>query len=453
MPTPDSTPSSSSSTDSPQSASTPPRGSLLVIFLTVVIDLLGFALVLPLLPLYARQYSVDETGITIGLLMASFSIMQFLFAPLWGKLSDRIGRRPVLIVGLLGSVVCYSLFGVATLIQSLPLLFLTRIGAGIAGATISTAQAYIADVTTVENRSKGMALIGMAFGIGFTFGPLVGLLAVPNGEGIPGPWPGFVAALLSTVALILACFLLPESLATRGEKQTRKLLDLSGFRTAIAIPSIGMVLLAIFVCVFSFGNFETTLSLLIEEGKGEHITYETETTSTAETPQSASASDGPFAFSWAGVCLTYAYIGFTLTLVQGVVVRRLAGKVPEGIASAIGAGLQILGFTLMILAITQASVGLLLAALFFVVAGFSIMQPNLNAMLSRRSDPARQGLILGVGQSVSSMARILGPMVGIPLYYRLNHLPYCVAAALMLIGLLLVLGAAARGKDYAADQA
>ena len=451
MPAPDppSDPPSSPS-DSPTATPGPRRGSLLVIFLTVMIDLLGFALVLPLLPLYARQYSVDETGLTIGLLMASFSIMQFLFAPLWGKLSDRVGRRPVLIVGLLGSVICYTLFGVATLMQSLPLLFATRIGAGIAGATISTAQAYIADVTTVENRSKGMALIGMAFGIGFTFGPLVGFLALPNGAGVPGPWPGFVAALLSAVALALACFLLPESLTASRESHSRKLFDLAGFGAALSIPSIFMVLLAIFVCVFSFGNFETTLSLLIEEGQA---TGDATPAAGQEVTSDSVSARGPFAFSYGNVCLTYAYIGFTLTLVQGVVVRRMSGKVPEGVASAVGAGLQILGFTLMILAITQASVSLLLIALFSVVAGFSIMQPNLNAMLSRRSDPARQGLILGVGQSVSSMARILGPLVGIPLYYQLNHLPYCVAAALMLLGLLLVLGAATRGKDYAASQA
>lgn len=435
----------------PGQPSGPRRGSLLVIFLTVFIDLLGFALVLPLLPLYARQYSVDETGMTIGLLMASFSIMQFMFAPLWGRLSDRIGRRPVVLIGLFGSVIFYSMFGVATSMQSLTLLFASRIGAGIAGATISTAQAYIADTTTVEKRSKGMALIGMAFGMGFTFGPLLGFLALPSGEGTPGPWPGFAAATLSAVALVLAWFLLPESLSEKSESANRKVLDLSSFRTAIATPSIGLVLAAIFVCVFSFGNFETTLSLLI----GSHQRDDAGTESVLESDAAATspATTSPFAFSWGEVCLTYAYIGLTLSLVQGVIVRRMSGKVPEGIACAIGALLQVVGFTLMVLATTRESVNLLFVALSIVVSGFSIMQPNLNAMLSRRSDPAKQGMILGVGQSVSSLARILGPLVGVPLYYMRNHLPYCVAAALMLLGLLLVLGAATRGRDYAADQA
>ncbi|MBL9082313.1 MAG: MFS transporter, partial [Planctomycetales bacterium] len=129
------------------------KASLFVIFLTVFIDLLGFGMVLPLLPIYAKQFSA--TGLTIGLLMSSFSAMQFIFAPLWGRLSDRIGRRPVLIVGLAGSVVFYGLFGYATVAKSLMLMFVARIGAGIAGATISTAQAYIADCTTLETRAKG----------------------------------------------------------------------------------------------------------------------------------------------------------------------------------------------------------------------------------------------------------------------------------------------------------
>ncbi len=165
----------------------PRRGSLLVIFLTVFIDLLGFAMVLPLLPLYGEQFHASDA--TLGLLMASFSAMQFLFAPLWGRLSDRIGRRPVLLLGLAGSIVFYTLFGVATVMESLTGLFLTRIGAGIAGATISTAQAYIADTTSLQNRTKGMALIGAAFGLGFTFGPLLGAFAARR-WGVAKPRPG-----------------------------------------------------------------------------------------------------------------------------------------------------------------------------------------------------------------------------------------------------------------------
>src|SRR5262245_36120900 len=137
-------------------ASSTGKGSLLVIFLTVFIDLIGFGMVLPLLPIYAQQFGVDQHGISLGLLMASFSAMQFLFAPVWGRISDRIGRRPVLMIGLAGSVLCYSIFALATIWKCLALLFVARIGAGIAGATIPTAQAYIADTTSLEKRAHGM---------------------------------------------------------------------------------------------------------------------------------------------------------------------------------------------------------------------------------------------------------------------------------------------------------
>ena len=266
----------------------PRTGSLLVIFLTVFIDLLGFGMVIPLLPLYADQFTVDEGGWQLGLLMASYSAMQFVFAPFWGRLSDRVGRRPVLMVGLGGSVIFYALFGIATVLQSFALLFVARLGAGVAGATISTAQAYIADCTTVETRPKGMALIGMAFGLGFTFGPLLGFLAVPNRDAIPGPGPGYFAAGLSLFALVLAIRWLPESKHASSEKAHGTMFDFGAFRTALAVPSIGLVLLAIFVCLFSFANFETTLSLLIK----------------------ASDETAPFTFSWGQVCLTYAFIGF-----------------------------------------------------------------------------------------------------------------------------------------------
>jgi MFS transporter, DHA1 family, tetracycline resistance protein len=408
----------------------PPRtGSLLVIFLTVFIDLLGFGMVLPLLPIYADQFTVDESGLVLGLLMASFSAMQFLFSPSWGRLSDRIGRRPVIMIGLTGSVVFYTLFGVATVLKSLPLLFVARIGAGIAGATIATAQAYIADTTVLEKRAKGMALIGMAFGIGFTFGPLLGLLAVPTKDSDPGPWPGYAAAILSAIALILAAFRLPESLRPESAHSKHRGFAWQAWRIALTAPSIALLLIAMFVCIFSFANFETTLSLLVK-GSSRHT------------------SQPLFAFSWSGVCLTYAFIGLVLAIVQGGFVRQLAGRVSEGLMATTGAGIQICGFALTLLAIDRMSVTILFVALATVVSGFAFMQPNLHALLSRRSNPADQGMILGVGQSVGSLARIFGAGIGIPLLRLGISVPYLVAVVMMVAGLLLVIAAVRTGRDF-----
>ena len=403
------------------------RGSLAVIFLVVFIDLLGFGIVLPLLPVYADQFTLDEAGWQLGTLMASFSAMQFLFAPLWGKLSDKWGRRPVLMVGLAGSTIFYGLFGIATMYESFALLMLSRIGAGIAGATISTAQAYIADTTVKEKRSKGMALIGMAFGLGFTLGPLIGFLAVPSREQGAGPLPGFVAAALSLFALVLAAFKLPESLSTDSEHQGHQVFSLQAIRTALGTASIPLLLLSIFICIFSFANFETTLSLLIKESED---------------------YANNFGFGWGSLCLTYAFIGLTLSVVQGGIVRRLSGKVADGKLAAFGAFLQVVGFGLMLVAINTTLLEILLISLVIVVSGFSFMQPSLNALISRRSDPQRQGMILGVSQSVSSFARIVGSAIGIPLLKVSAFLPYSVAAGLMVMGVLLILLAAGRGKDF-----
>lgn len=420
------------STESEEIKREPTRGSLLVVFLVVFIDLLGFGLVLPLLPLYAEQFTVDPAGWRLGLLMASFSIMQFIFAPLWGRLSDRIGRRPVLIIGLAGSVAFYTLFGVAATLGSLTLLFVSRIGAGIAGATISTAQAYIADTTTQANRQKGMALIGMAFGLGFTFGPLLGFLADFDGDNIPGPWPGYAAAGLSAVALVLGIFFLPESLTRKSDSAVKHKLNWQAFKTALSTPSVPLVLGAIFVCIFSFGNFETTLSLLIKGGSEEAAT--------------------PFNFSWMQVCFTYAYIGLTLAIVQGGIVRRISNRVSEGVLAAFGAILEIVGFGLVIGAIQIGSTYLLLGALAVVVSGFSFMQPSLNSLLSRRSSPTNQGAILGTGQSVSAMARILGSLLGIPLFKAQMLAPYFTAAGLMAFGVFMVIIASRSGTDYSGDE-
>jgi MFS family permease len=405
------------------------RGSLAIIFLTVFIDLLGFAMVLPLLPVYARKFNTDESGWLIATLMASFSVMQFLFAPLWGRLSDRIGRRPVLLVGLAGAAVFYALFGVATMLHSVVWLFVSRIGAGIACATIPVAQAYIADTTTLENRAKGMALIGAAFGVGFCLGPLIGAAAIvfsPPEELGTSPWPGFAAAGLSAMAFALALARLPESRRAGGETAERKAFDLGAWRDALGTPTVPALLLASFVSVLSFGGFETTLSLLLSDERGSSL----------------------FHFSLAQVLLYFSYIGVVLSVAQGVIVRRVSGKIPEVMLASIGAVLSVAGFGLLVLAVQQASLAILMLASAVEVMGFAFITPSLQSLISRRSDPAKQGSVAGVSQSVSALARIAGPLVAIPLFARAPSLPYLVSTGLMLVGFLVIQFAARGGRDY-----
>jgi hypothetical protein len=229
------------------------------------------------------------------------------------------------------------------------------------------------------------------------------------------------------VSLALACFWLPESRPVDRHAEQHKLLDLPALADSLAVPSIAALLLTTFVCVFSFANFETTLSLVIK-GEG---------------PRSA-----PFHFSFRQVCLTFAYIGFVLATVQGLLVRRLSGRISEAWMAAAGAGLEISGFLAMTRAIQSASQPLLLGAVSVVVAGFALLNPSLNSLISRRSDPDRQGGVLGVTQSINSLARIVGSALGIPLLRASLNLPFLVAAGLMALGLALVLWAGWRGRDY-----
>ncbi len=408
----------------------PRRGSLMVIFLTVFIDLLGFGMVIPLLPIYAKLLpamqgmSSNQQGLTIGLLMSCFSAMQFLFAPLWGRLSDRIGRRPVLMIGLAGSVVCYTLFGFAAQWMSLTWLFIARIGAGLAGATISTTQAYIADSTTLEGRSKGMALIGAAFGLGFTIGPAFGALSLwLSGETALSPWPGYLAAGLSLIALMMAIFRLPESLPPGGAKSQHRMFDLRALSDALTMPSVALLILASFISIIAFASFESTISLLLQIKAGAH-----------RLP--------------AQLLLVFCYIGLVLTFAQGFLVRRLAGRISDELLTTIGAVVAVIGYGLLALASKEVHIPSLLGALTVATIGFAMITPPLNALISRRSDPARQGGILGLNQSAGALARIVGPIAGNFLLARDQTLPYWAAAGLMLTGTVLIAVAVRSGKDY-----
>ena len=402
--------------------------NLYLLFLIVVIDLLGFGIVLPLLPLYAKK--LHASPLDIGLLMASFSAMQFLFAPVWGRLSDRIGRRPVLLAGLGGSVVFYSMFGVASIYESLPLLFVARIGAGICGATISTTQASVADSTGLEGRARGMALIGAAFGIGFTFGPVLGGLVTRYEKVILGKeyalntMPGFVAAALSLIAWLICLIKLEEShkpgAASAGTGH-RQLINIKALREAIANPALGPLLLIFFLAIFAFAQFETTLSLLGNDSFNldqEHVLY------------------------------LFCYIGFSLSLIQGGLVRFLAPKLGEAPMTIMGAAFMTIGLFLISLSAAYASLTMLYCVIPVAVCGFAFLTPSIQSLISRRTDPERQGEMLGLAQSASSLSRILGPCVSNALYPFGAALTYKVASGLAALSFLMAVMSVRKGRDF-----
>ena len=420
-----STDSSNSPAPAPVEASTR-KTSLGLVFVIVFIDLLGFAIVLPLLPRYAHELQADDK--TIGLLFASFSAMQFIFSPLWGRLSDRIGRRPALLAGLAGSVVFYTLFGLASEWSSLRWMFIARIGAGISGATISTAQAYIADATGVEGRAKGMALIGAAFGVGFTFGPIIGALSLSkmDADHALNAFPMYLAAGLSLVAFVTAFFMLPESLRAGSAPAKRSWLNVSALRAALKIPTIGQLLLLFFITTFAFAQFESTLSRL---------------------------TDKVFKVSDQSNFFMFSYIGLLLCIMQGLVVRKLVNRVGEQGMITIGTLLMGAGLWLVGVSAQQESFHMLLGIMPILVAGFAFVTPSAQSLISRRSDPARQGEILGVNQSASSMARILGPILGNVLFGKGYVLPYQSAAALIIPAALMAMFMSRAGKDWQASDA
>ncbi len=429
------------------------RKAMFIVFLVVFIDLLGFGIVLPLLPLYATFLltpiypdNPDRVGAVLAVLMSSFSLMQFVFAPIWGRLSDRVGRRPVLLLGLGGSVVFYALFAYASHVGfagqqpglALVLILVARIGAGIAGATISTAQAVIADCTTPEKRSRGMALIGAAFGIGFTFGPL---LCFASFFVASKAAPGAAAALLSLVALVLALVLLPETLRTGSAAGRRHWLKVGTTLEVLRTPVLGALVVIFFLATVAFGSLESTLALmnqfLLTSGGKVLRLHE----------MSPEQIDDIFRKS----SLIFAYVGLTLMLVQGVFYRRFVARVGEVAFMRAGTLLMLVGLVgvigTMMAVVSHALVGawavfpVALVILAVLVTGFALMTPSAQALISKRADPARQGEILGVNQSASALARILGPAVGSSLFFvDASHvLPYALGAGLRAVVFLLTL--------------
>jgi len=350
------------------------KSPLVIIFVTVLLDLIGFGIILPMLPFYAKSYGA--TALHVGLLSTSYSLMQLLFAPVWGRWSDRIGRRPIILLGLFGSGLSYLVFGLA---DSLMILFVSRICAGIAGANISTAQAYIADSTSSENRAKGMGLIGAAYGLGFIIGPAIGGILSKYSYSTPA----FFASGLAFVNCLAAFWLLPESLnpATRSHHPGREL-NWGNLKRGLRHPEMGVFLILFFISTFAFANLEATFALMTAK---------------------------KFGFDAHQNGYLFAYIGILITLMQGGLIGYLVRIFGERKLVASGLFCMIFGLSLLPY---STNLRMLLLVLVILTFGNGATNPSISSLISRAAGPEDQGGILGVAQSMASLGRIVGPIWG-----------------------------------------
>ena len=356
------------------------RSPLIVIFTTVFIDLVGFGIVIPVLPFYAEGTAFNATPRTVGLLFASYSIMQLIFSPILGSLSDKYGRRPVLLLSIIGTGIGFLILGLA---NTLLLLFIGRILDGITGGNISTAQAYIADITTKENRAKGMGLIGAAFGLGFIFGPAIG--------GILSRWgihvPFFFAAAMCFANAVLLYFRLPETVtpdhparnSAAGGRSVRQLFS------SLKQPRLAFVLVIYFLFIVAFSIMTTSFSLYTMFRFGydaQHTGY------------------------------LFAYVGLIAVIIQGGLIGRLVkrfGELPLVIFGAFCFAISL--FAVPFVGPAAGGLAALLVGGGVFSMGNSLATPALTSLASKSVGAEQQGVVLGVTQSTASLARAVGPFL------------------------------------------
>jgi MFS family permease len=380
--------------------------------------LIGFGLIIPIMPSYARELHASDA--TIGLLFASYSLMQFIFMPFWGRLSDRVGRRPILLISLAASAIGYLIWGFS---NTLVMLFVARLVAGAGNANIAVAQAYVSDVTTPENRAKGMGAIGAAFGLGFVLGPALGGLFLSGGmidiarsliptltsnNALAGlQLVGLIAAALSLIDLIFAFFLLPEPQKRSHAGAERFDLSPNFLMDTLTNQSLKNSMAIFFISTFAFANMETTLVLLTKD---------------------------QFGFSPTQNSMLFLYVGILIVLVQGGLIHRLAKKYGEKILIEVGTVL--IGLGLILTPLTH-SLPVLYVALALLAFGSGINTPANQSMLSKLAPQERIGGVMGIGQSLATLGRIVGPVVGgVSYQYCGVATPYIIGAVAMVVAFL-----------------
>jgi DHA1 family tetracycline resistance protein-like MFS transporter len=390
---------------------------MLTLFLIVFVDLVGFGIIIPLLPFYGEHFKA--TPDVVALLMATYSLTQLVAAPFWGRISDRVGRRPVFLLTLPGAVLSYCWLGMA---DSLWMLFAARAFGGIMAGNIAAAFAYVADITGPEDRAKGMGIIGSAFGLGFIAGPAIGgILGGADPIQVDFQTPAFAAAALSAIALIMTATILPESLPAdvrarlaeaTGEERRRR------FLAVLKTPGIGPLMVVSFLTTFVFAGAEATTAMWTERQYGW----------------------GPLQNGY-----LFAFLGIVSAAIQGGLIGRLTRRFGEKRLVVQGAAVFAIGMFLIPFSDT---LPVLLIAVSALAYGFSVITPALNSLISRRVGAAEQGSVLGVARSATTFARVVGPAWAGVLFAGLGrHWPYFGGAVIMAVVLVLAVVLVRRAED------
>jgi MFS family permease len=385
---------------------------------------MGFGIILPLMPFFAGSFNASP--LQVGLLYSIYSLAQLIFSPIWGSWSDKIGRRPIMLVSTLGAAIAYVVFGLA---ESLSVLFISRLFAGIMGGNISTALAYITDVTPVEKRAQGMGLIGAAFGIGFVLGPAIATGIIH--PSVPGlmesigllkvaemlrhntyEMPAFFAGFLSFISFLLVIFKLPESLTPemRGHGQKRmSVINPELWKTFTKEGQTGikglfaMMLLSMFILSFGHAGLYSSFPLFCESVMG----------MTADQ-----------------VGIQFSVLGLIAVVIQGGLIRPLSKRFAEERIFIVGNGLMFLGMIVMGFA---SSIAILTSGLALMTVGNSLNSPTINSLISKEADQTMVGTIMGISQSMGGLGRVVGPTWGGFLFGVQPYLPFWATAGVLLV--------------------
>lgn len=379
-------------------------GPLTVLFITVFIDLLGFGLIIPILPNLVTKLFMKPEWMA-GLVAGVYSVAQFLFSPFWGTLSDRFGRRPIILLSVALTALSYLLFSYAVSVVIFSLLVTYRFLAGMGSANISAANAYIADITTKENRAKSMALIGAAFGLGFIFGPPAGGFIK---EEFGAEWVGFVAFALCLINLVFAWFWLPESIKEKNKNVPFSFKPITALVEALRLPIIKDLYWMNFVFIAAFSMMQITAALLWFDKYG--------------------LTDKQIGY-------VFAFIGISSALIQGFLVGPLNKHFGEKTLLRFGFALMALGLLSMPFVPKSVFIPIELLSLLLIALANACVTPSLLSLLSQHLNPQEQGKYLGLNQSFGSLARVAGPIVGAALYQILYTLPYIFAFIMLLLAL------------------